>query len=244
MKILIPLAGTARRFKQIGYTFPKPLIQILDKPMIQWVVENLTALQGHFIFIVSTQDIDDFKLDLVLRQLKPESAVIAQNEPGKGATCSSLLAIEQINNDDELVIAAGDQYLEYDIKEIIDYFRTAGADAGTITFDSIHPQFSFVLADADDWIYEVAEKNPISNRANVGIFWYKRGSDFVKAAKMQIRKGDIHNGQFYLAPVFNQMLLLDQKVKNFTLARNQFYSFGTPEKVNEYNSKGKLFNKL
>ncbi len=244
MNILIPLAGTARRFKKLGYTFPKPLIQILDKPMIQWVIENLSALDSRFIFIVSSADNDEFKLDKVLRRLIPAAKVVVQNRPVKGATCSSLLAIEYINNDEELVIAAGDQFIEHDVVEILENFRGSGAAAGTITFESIHPQFSFVNADADGWINEVAEKNPISNLANVGIFWYEKGSDFVEAAKMQIRKGDSLDDQFYLAPVFNQLLLMDKQVKNYSIDRNHFYSFGTPEKVAEYNSKGKLFNTL
>ena len=51
LNILIPMAGAGTRFQQAGYTFPKPLIEINGKPMIQLVVENLNV-EANFIFVV------------------------------------------------------------------------------------------------------------------------------------------------------------------------------------------------
>jgi len=243
MNILIPLAGAAKRFKEAGHTFPKTLVQVIDKPMIQWVIENLSLPKAQFTFVINKSDVLEFSLDAVLRRLKEDCNLILQSDTAMGAACSALLGIEYIDNSDELIIAAGDQYMNCNLQEIIEDFRKSPADAGTITFKSIHPQYSFVLTDEEGWVVEVAEKRPISDNANVGIFWFRHGKDFIESVKMLIRKEDMVLGQYYLAPALNQIILMGKKVRTHPVQKEDFLTFGTPEKVQEYNNKGVLYNK-
>lgn len=238
MNILIPLAGTAKRFASAGYAFPKPLIEVLGKPMIQWVVENLAPLGGRFVFVLSAEDVRAFNLDAMLRILAPDCAVIVQDQPAQGAACSSLLAVDCINGEDELVVAGGDQYLDADLPRFVTGFREAGADAGIFVFPSVHPQFSYARLDPAGTVVEVAEKRPISPLATAGVYWYRRGADFVLSAMDMIAKGDSFNGNYYLCPAFNQMILRNRQIVTAKLETPQFVSFGTPDRVAQINARG------
>ncbi len=240
MNILIPLAGTANKFKEAGYSFPKALVEVVGKPLVQWTIENFVPLNGRYIFIVNSSDATGYNIDYTLKMLVENNVIIKQHDFAQGAACSALLAVDHIDNEEELIVAAGDQYIKKDICKIIDHFRDSNADGGIITFNSVHPQYSYAIVDKDGWISEVAEKKPISNNATVGIYWYRKGRDFIDAVKMMIKKEDMTNGQFYICPAFNQMLLMNKAIINYTIEKESFISFGTPEKVRLYNSKGKL----
>ena len=75
LNILIPMAGAGSRFKEAGYIFPKPLIEIDNKPMIQWVIESLN-LEGNFIFIVQKEHQEKYNINSVLKILKPNCKII------------------------------------------------------------------------------------------------------------------------------------------------------------------------
>lgn len=234
MKVLIPLAGTAKRFKESDHIFPKPLVSIHDKPMIQWVLDNLSPLKAEYIFIINNEDVIQYNLNCVLEQLSPGCEIIVQNSSAQGAACSSLLAIESINNSDELLICGGDQFITDDIGKHVKKFRES-ADGGLITFNSVHPQYSFVRVNSEGQVLEVAEKRPISNKACAGFYWYRQGTLFVESSMKMIRKDDKVNGQFYLCPTYNQLILEGKKIISSQLEEGSFFTFGTPEKVREYN---------
>ena len=114
MNILIPMAGAGSRFQQVGYTFPKPLIEIDGKPMIQTVVENLDFDDEHkHIFIVQKEHYDRFALNYLLPLIKPNCEIIQVDSVTEGAACTALLAKEFINNDERLVIANSDQIIDW-----------------------------------------------------------------------------------------------------------------------------------
>jgi NDP-sugar pyrophosphorylase family protein len=240
MIILIPIAGQAKSFSQAGFVFPKALVEILGKPMIQWVIENCRALDAGFVFVCNYEDIRLYNLDTMLKVLAPGCRVTIQERPAQGAACSALLAVDHINNDDELIVAGGDQYLDVDLASVIGEFRDSVADAGVITFPSVHPQYSYAQVDEDNWVIEVAEKKPISAHATVGIYWYRRGVDFVEAAMRMIEKRDMFNGQYYLCPVFNQLILGNKRILNKSIRAEEFVSFGTPDAVRRIGAIGRL----
>ncbi len=231
MKILIPMAGRGRRFEDAGYSFPKPIIDVNGKPMIQIIIENLNFSDQH-IFITQKEHMEKYSIKEMLNLIKKDSELISVNEITEGATCTVLLAKELINNDEELIIANSDQWVNWNNQHFLSYLREKDADGGIVTFIATHPKWSFVKTDEDGLVTEVAEKKPISNIATVGIYYFKKGSDFVKAAEQMIAKNIRTNNEFYVAPVFNEMIENKKKILTYPVA--EMRGLGTPEDLKRF----------
>jgi dTDP-glucose pyrophosphorylase len=145
----------------------------------------------------------------------------------EGAACTTLLAKKYIDNDSPLLIANSDQYIEWDSNEFMYSMQGDNIDAGILTFHSTHPKWSFASLDENGYVNRVAEKEPISDIATVGVYFWKKGSDYVKFAERMISKNVRVNGEFYVAPVFNESLLDNKKVKVFNIKK--MWGIGTPE---------------
>ena len=115
MKILIPMAGEGSRFAREGYVFPKPLIDVNGKPMIQRVVENLD-FDAEYIFLVRAEHLEKYSgLRSTLQRITDDRCTIVEVDSlTEGAACTCLLAKEHINVDDDLLIANSDQIIEYE----------------------------------------------------------------------------------------------------------------------------------
>ena len=231
MKILIPMAGRGRRFEDAGYSFPKPIIDVNGKPMIQIIIENLNFSDQH-IFITQKEHMEKYSIKEMLNLIKKDSELISVNEITEGAACTVLLAKELINNDEELIIANSDQWVNWNNQHFLSYLREKDADGGIVTFIATHPKWSFVKTDEDGLVTEVAEKKPISNIATVGIYYFKKGSDFVKAAEQMIAKNIRTNNEFYVAPVFNEMIENKKKILTYPVA--EMRGLGTPEDLKRF----------
>jgi HAD superfamily hydrolase (TIGR01509 family) len=231
MNILIPMAGAGSRFEKAGYTFPKPLIDIKGKPMIQVVVDNLNFESKH-IFITQKEHRNKYNLDSLLNLISSECSIIDVDGITEGAACTTLLAKELINNEDPLIIANSDQFVEWSSSEFMYTMQEQDVDAGILTFESNHPKWSYVKTDDCGYVTEVAEKKPISNIATVGIYYWKKGKDYVRFAEMMIDKNIRVNNEFYVCPVFNQAIENGLKVKTFNIEK--MFGLGTPEDLNFY----------
>ncbi len=140
LKVLIPMAGRGSRFAEKGYVFPKPLIEIKNKPMIQVVVDNLN-LDCEYIFIVQKEHIETYNIDKMLKLIKPNSTIVEIDEITEGAACTTLLAEEFIDNDDPLIIANSDQFILWNPNDVIYNFVNKNVDGGILTFNSTHPKW-------------------------------------------------------------------------------------------------------
>lgn len=229
MKVIIPMAGAGSRFANVGYTFPKPLISVKnmnDKPMIQVIVENLNIDAEH-IFIVRKEHCDQYNLKQLLGVISPGCKIVEVDHLTEGAACTVLLAKEFINNNEPLLIANSDQFIEWDSNEFM-YSMTSGkVDGGILTFLNTHPKWSYVKLDSNDFVTEVREKEVISTNATVGIYYWQRGADFVKYAEQMISKNIRVNNEFYAAPVYNEAIADGKRVKIFKV--NKMWGLGTPE---------------
>lgn len=226
MKVLIPMAGAGSRFEKAGYTFPKPLIDVNGKPMIQVVVENLNIDAQH-IFIVQKSHYKKYNLQATLNLISPGCEIIQIEGVTEGAACTTLLAKNLINNDEPLLIANSDQYVDWDSSEFMYSMVADSIDAGILTFKSTHPKWSYAKLDADGFVSQVAEKKPISNIATVGIYYWKKGADYVKYTEQMINRNIRTNNEFYVCPVFNQAIEDDKKIKIFEIEK--MTGLGTPE---------------
>jgi HAD superfamily hydrolase (TIGR01509 family) len=231
MNVLIPMAGNGSRFAQAGYTFPKPLIEVHGKPMIQVVVENL-AVDANFIFVVQKSHREKYNLDSMLSLICPGCKVVEVNSVTEGAACTVLLAKDFIDNDEPLVIANSDQFIEWNSLEFFYKMNEQNLDAGIVSFRATHPKWSYARVDDNGFVTEVAEKNPISDIATVGIYYWKHGKDFVKYAESMISKDIRVNNEFYVCPVFNEALLSGLKIKTFDVPK--MWGIGTPEDLNYF----------
>jgi HAD superfamily hydrolase (TIGR01509 family) len=231
MNVLIPMAGAGSRFAAAGYTFPKPLIEVNGKPMIQVVTENLNV-EAHFIYIVQKEHYDKYNLKQLLSLISPGCDIVQVNSLTEGAACTTLLAKELINNDEPLLMANSDQYVEWNSNECLYAFTADGVDGGIVTFRATHPKWSFAKLGDDGFVTEVAEKNPISNIATVGIYYWRKGSDYVKYAEQMIEKNIRTNGEFYVCPVFNEAIGDGKKIRVKDIPK--MWGIGTPEDLNYF----------
>ena len=231
MNILIPMAGRGSRFEQAGYTFPKPLIDVNGKPMIQVIAENLNV-DATFIYVVQKEHREKYNLDTLLKLITPNCKIVEVDTVTEGAACTTLLAKEYINNDEPLLMANSDQFVEWDSNEFMYKMIEQSVDGGIVTFKSTHPKWSFAKIDDSGYVTEVAEKNPISNIATVGIYYWKTGSDYVKYAEQMIEKNMRINNEFYVCPVFNEAIGDGKKIKTFDVPR--MWGLGTPEDLVQF----------
>tara|TARA_R110000796_G_scaffold195034_1_gene311488 strand:- start:4136 stop:4849 length:714 start_codon:yes stop_codon:yes gene_type:complete len=226
MNILIPMAGAGSRFEKAGYTFPKPLIEIHGKPMIQKVVENLN-IEGRFIFLVQKDHYERYALKYLLPLIAPGCEIIQVDGVTEGAACTTLLAKKFIDNDTPLITANSDQFIEWEWDTEDCWSQAFDSDGGMLTFKATHPKWSFAKLGEDGYITEVAEKKPISDTATVGVYHWAKGSDYVKYAEQMIKKDVRVNNEFYVCPVFNEAIEDGKKIKSVPI--KNMWGLGTPE---------------
>jgi HAD superfamily hydrolase (TIGR01509 family) len=231
MNVLIPMAGAGSRFEEAGYTFPKPLIEVHGKPMIQVVVDNLNIDATH-IFIVQKKHYKKYSLKYTLGLISPNCKIIQVDGITEGAACTTLLAKEFIDNDEPLIIANSDQFMEWESNEFMYSVTADDIDGGILTFKSSHPKWSYARTDDNGFVVEVAEKQPISDKATAGVYFWKKGSDYVKYAEQMMDKNIRVNNEFYVCPVFNEAILDNAKVKLFPIKK--MWGLGTPEDLNRF----------
>lgn len=235
MIVLMPMAGGDEAFQERGYAYPKPLIEIQGKSLLEHAWQGLKSLPvKQHVFVIRKEDARSSYLQDVLALLSPESAVVQADGPTAGAACTALLAIEHIRRDHELLIVNGDQVFNCDLSVAIQDFHDRNLDAGTIAFDSVHPRWSFVRVNAEGLVSEAAEKRPISRFATAGFYWFRRGGDFVDAAFAMIRKNAHVGGRFYVCPTFNELILKNARIGVHKIPREDYVSLATPQNVEEY----------
>lgn len=231
LNVLIPMAGAGSRFERAGYKNPKPLIDVNGVPMIKVVTDNIN-LDANFIYIVQKKHIEKYNLKTLLNIISPGCNVIEVNGVTEGAACTSLLAKELINNNSSLLIANSDQLIEWNSNDFFYKMNESSCDGSIITFNSNLPKWSFAKVDKNGKVTEVAEKKPISNNASVGIYYWRRGCDYVRYTEQMIRNNTRTNNEFYICPVYNEAIKDNKIIKNYSI--EQMYGLGTPEDLNKY----------
>lgn len=231
LNVLIPMAGAGTRFEKAGYTFPKPLIEVNGKPMIQVVVENLN-IEANFIYVVQKEHRVKYNLDTLLNLITPGCKIVQVEGLTEGAACTALLAKEHIDNDAPLFFANSDQFAEWNSNDFLYKMSETDCDGGIVTFKATHPKWSFAKVNNEGLVTEVAEKNPISENATVGFYYWKKGEDFVRYAERMIERDIRVNNEFYVCPVFNQAIEDGKQIRTFDIPK--MWGLGTPEDLNHY----------
>ncbi len=235
LRIIVPLAADHFIDESGQFNYPLPLIEINGKSVIEYVLNDLNEISGdkQLIFILKDLDCDKYNLDNSLKLLVENPVIVPLKAKTKGAVCSILMAVDYINHDDELLVVNADQIIECDYNEILTKFRKQNADGGIISFNSVHPRWSYAkVIDGD--VYQTAEKNPISNEAIAGFYYFSKASDFIEGAFDVIRYDENYEGRYYTSSVFNQMILKGKKIKSYSIAPNKMHSFYSVQKLKEF----------
>ncbi len=231
MNVLIPMAGAGKRFFDAGYVFPKPLIEVDNKPMIQWVIESLN-LEANYIFIIQKEHQKKYNIQSVLKILQPNCKIIELDHLTEGAACTTLLAKSYINNSNPLIIANSDQYINWNSSKALYEFNSKNLDGAILTFEAIHPKWSYAKCDEEGYVTEVAEKKVISKNATVGVYYWKHGSEYVSSAEDMIKKNIRVNNEFYVCPTYNEFLSKGKRVRIHNV--DKMWGLGTPEDLNNF----------
>lgn len=232
LNIVIPMAGAGSRFQAQGYLDPKPLIPIHTCPMIQVVIENLRPKCKHkFIFICQKAHVDAYDLKPKLQQWAPGCEVVEITGLTDGAARTVLEASNFINNDDPLMIANSDQYIDFSIEEYLAAIQADNLSGLIMTMTADNAKWSYVGLDKNSLVTRVVEKEVISNEATVGIYNFSKGHLFVDAANLMIDKKLLVNGEFYVAPAYNELIYSGHKIGVYNVGEvgDGMYGLGTPE---------------
>lgn len=235
INIVVPMAGRGSRFANAGYELPKPLIDVHGKHMIEYVVQNIRPREEHrFIFICLQEHLDKYNLEAKLGEIAPNCIVVPVNQVTEGAACTVLLAEKHIDNEDSMMIANSDQYVDVDINDYLSAIKDYDGLIMTMTADD--PKWSFIKYDENKFVTLLREKEVISNEATVGVYNYKRGADFVKYAKQMIAKDIRVNNEYYVAPVYNEMIEDGKRFVYYNIGSEDkgMYGLGIPEDLNRF----------
>lgn len=223
--ILIPIAGAGSRFPINQWIVPKPLILIDNKRIIEWAMKSVDTTDCQIIFVVRRSHINDFSIDSFLKSKFGEDIKICVAEENtEGAVCSSLLAREYIDNDTPLIVHCSDVFFE-PVFNCSNFDNSL--DGCILTFKSNSLNYSYSKISSENLVLEVAEKKPISDQASAGVYWFKKGSDFVLCAENMVSNKSKTNNEYYIAPLFNEMIKLGKKIG--VLPVEKINIFGTPE---------------
>jgi NDP-sugar pyrophosphorylase family protein len=235
LKVILPLGGPSDLFVKAGFLYPKPLIEICGKPMIQWVVENLKSLKKSYqlIFIIKEEDSNTYHLDNTLRLLDENCQIIKLKRNTKGGLCSVLMAIDIIEENDSILILNSDQIIDVDLSNVQDYWLQKKTDVGIVTFQSVHPRWSYALVDNEE-VIQTAEKNPISKHAIAGYYFFNKAKFFFDCAFKTIFNDVQKDGFFYISPVINEFILRNKKIHYYEISNDQYHSFYTPKLIAEF----------
>ncbi len=204
--------------------YPLALTEFEGVTFIQKLFEKLLGVKGiQIVTLIKDQDLKKYNLDRIIKLLDNNSVVISSSTGTRGAPCTALLAIDYINDGEELLIVNGDEILTTSYTDLVQDFRSSNACAGLVAFDSIHPRYSYAKLDASNFALETSEKRPISRNALAGFYWYRKGSDFVTSATKMIEKSPTRETQFYMSLTFNQLILSGEKVLVKTLGKDVFH---------------------
>ena len=233
MNILILAGGQDPSQNQEHY--PLCLTEFDSVPLIEHVVSSCSVLKpSNLIVAFRAVDITKYHLNNIVSLLWPQTSIIPIYEQTQGAACTALLAAGPIDNDDELLIVNGNEFLDSNFYEIVSEFRQRKLDAGIVTFRAIHPRYSYVRLDDNGLVVEAAEKNPISTNATAGFYWFSNGKNFVRAAKNLIRKDARVDGNFYICPAFNELILENLSIGVYQIESKFYHPLKTGRQVEQF----------
>jgi NDP-sugar pyrophosphorylase family protein len=229
------MAGRGSRFAETGYAVPKPFIQVCPgKRMIDYVIDYLTLPEPHrFVLVCLDEHRRAYNLNSFFRSKTSNHKVIFAERLTVGPAASALLAERFIGNDEELLIAYCDMFLTIDMVRFLEWNRRRGADGSVIAYPSVNPMDSYAKIDAKGRVVETAEKVLISDTATAGLYYFRRGREFVSAAHTMLTDRRDKNTELFVNPCFNELIRHGKTVLAYPIRRDEKIEMGTPDDLHQ-----------
>jgi NDP-sugar pyrophosphorylase family protein len=231
LQVLMPMGGLGTRFRKVGITTPKPLIEVGGVPMFQRALRSFGPWTGGKSVTVVVREDNDREFDLARRVVdaEPAASIVLLDHDTRGAVETCLQARDRLDPDQPLVIMDCD--IAFDSPE---YFRVLERAVGArdvdgllLSFRSTEPRYSFAEVDDGGLVVRTAEKQAISTDALMGVYSFTSARVFLEAAdRLMARQIDAAMPEYYVSLVFNELIDSGRRV---ALVRGDFYCFGTPE---------------
>jgi dTDP-glucose pyrophosphorylase len=239
MKIVIPMAGSGSRFVNVGVTQPKPLIEVAGKTMIQWSIEGMRctcpdAKDSDFVFICRADHEQDYQMSKKLKAMAgPGATIILTPSITDGAACTVLLAKGLIDNDEDMLMCDSDHFVICpELKKAREEARRNNWGGLIPVIEKTSTKYSYVRLDEQGNVVETREKQLISTHAAV-MYYFTKGKYFVSAAEAMIKKNIRYNNEFYMCPVYNEVIAQGKIVR--TIPVKLAIHLGTPEDAAYFN---------
>ncbi|MCX2718544.1 glycosyltransferase family 2 protein [Lentiprolixibacter aurantiacus] len=242
INIVIPMAGAGSRFAKEGYLKPKPFIDVMGKPMIVRVMENLEYPDAKYILVAQKEHMEREKALIEQISSKYNAVFVPIDHQTEGAACTVLHARKYINNDEPLLMANSDQIVDFDLKAYIEDCVERGGDGSILTFRDItkNPKWSFAQISENGEVERVKEKEAISEYATVGLYFFSKGRFFVNSAIDMIVANDRSNNEFYTCPVYNYSIREGKRILIYNIPESNMHGIGTPADLNAFLEKNPL----
>jgi dTDP-glucose pyrophosphorylase len=234
INIVIPMAGAGSRFAKAGYKKPKPFIDVLGKPMICHVLDNLSVPEAKFILLTRKEHYEQESETIQWIRKNYNVAFVLIDQLTEGAACTVLHAHRLINNDTPMLIANSDQIVDMNILDYIQDSDNRHLDGSVLCFRDNDTKWSYAKLDAEGLITEIKEKVVISEHATVGLYYFAKGSTFVENAVDMIIHNDRVNNEFYVAPVYNYAIQQGGRFGIYSIEISQMHGTGTPADLDAY----------
>ena len=236
INIVIPMAGRGSRLAAARHDKPKPLIEVIPgKSMIEFEIDYLSLPDDHqFIFICLSEHVRDCDLEHVFRSKTKKHRIVMTDTVTSGPASSVMLAEPWIDNQDELLVAYCDDYLDLDIDHYLLYGRQEKVDGMIVTYPSANPMSSYAVLGEDGRVLRVAEKEIISPLATAGLYYFRKGQEFVRSAKQMMRENQTTHGEFFVSPVYNQLIRLGKTVFSYSIRTDQNMGVGNPDQLAKF----------
>lgn len=228
INVIIPAAGEGSRFKGT-YNLPKPLIPVNGEPMISLAIRSLGISARYFVLLRNDQYLE--AATQVVKSVIPDATILTISETTQGPAASGLLFENYIDRDEELIIANCDQVMLWDTEIVLEELRMY--DGAIVTYTSSDPKNSFANI-KDGLVTHVAEKQPISDCALVGIHYWHKAKYFFDSASDMIRCENKTNNEYYIGPTYNYLIRDNLCIGHVNLQHKEFYLIGTPADLKEY----------
>lgn len=227
VNVLIPAAGSSRRFAEVGILRPKGTIpfrwrQGPRRSMIEQVAYADHMLSQSALYFVGIND-----PGLVEREYwdtVPMPKV--QTGPTRGQAHTVLLMLHALSLDDEPVLVLNsDNAFTYPLSVFVS--QAIAYPGAALVTRSRNRAYSYVSG--MPLFYTAREKEPISQWAMAGAYFFPQGRDLRRAIERQMAANAVHNGEFYLSGALTYMM--GAAMLAVPIDRSQWHCWGTPEEL-------------
>lgn len=236
INIVIPMAGEGSRFKNVGFTKPKPFIEVLGKPMIEHVISTFDINDAHYILLARDEHMQSEQDTIEAIKKNVSATFIPVTGLTEGAACTVLYAHRLIANNQPLLIINSDQVVDCSLQAYIDDCAKRKLDGSILTFKEPgrDPKWSYARCGDNGLVDEVKEKVAISDEATVGAYFFSRGMTFVESALDMIVRREKSNNEYYVAPTYNYAIRNGAKIGTYCIDSKVMHGIGTPEDLDKY----------